>query len=84
MPDGDVFERKLRGKGWKKAYRAALGISDFNDLAWLLNNAKDEALRNGLGCPALDEIGVLIYECLNQPLFNSTDLYYQLTLKLTQ
>lgn len=82
MPDGDVFERKLHGKGWRKAFRAALGKSDFNDLVWLLNNAKDEAIRKGFDCPALDEIGDLVYESLNKPLFDATDFYYQLTLNL--
>jgi hypothetical protein len=82
MPDGDVFERKLFGKGWKRAYRAASGKIDFNDLVSVLNNAKDEALRNGLSCPRMDDISSLIYEALNQPLFNSIDIYRQLSLKL--
>lgn len=82
MPDGDVFERKLFGRGWKRVYRAAIGKCDFNDLAYLLINAKDEALRNGLSCPRMDEISGLIYGSLNQPLFSPVDVYRQLSLRL--
>lgn len=82
MPDGDVFERKLFGKGWKRAYRAASGKIDFNDLISLLNNAKDEALRNGLSCPVMDDISRLVYESLKQPLFSLNDVYRQLSLRL--
>ena len=82
MPDGDVFERKLFGKGWKRAYRGAIGKIDFNDLVSLLNNAKDEALRNGLSCPVIDDISGLVFESLKQPLFSPVDVYRQLSLRL--
>jgi len=71
MPDGDKFERRLIGKGWKKAYRVACRNDDFPELIRLLSNAKDDALRNGLDCPILNEISNTAYEALDQPLFAS-------------
>ena len=73
MPDGDKFERQLPGKAWKQAYRFACRNEDFDELARLVRNAAEQTIRDGLGCPKLDQIADLLHKMLGDPLFASID-----------
>lgn len=73
MPDGDKFERRLRGKGWKRAYRLACRNEDFNELVRLVRNATEQALRDGFACPQPEEVAHLLHKALGNPLFASVD-----------
>jgi hypothetical protein len=85
MPDGDKFERRLRGKGWRKAYRLACGNGEFNELVRAVHDATDYALKDGLECPKLEEIIGLVHKALRNPLFasfDSVDRQYELAQQL--
>ncbi|HMV46293.1 MAG TPA: hypothetical protein PLD20_12520 [Blastocatellia bacterium] len=85
MPDGDKFERQLRGKGWRKVYRLACRNEDPSELVRLAHNATQHALNDGLECPKLEEIIVLASRALRNPLFASvdyTDREYELAQQL--
>lgn len=56
MPDGDKFERRLRGRGWAKAYRLAAGNAEWSFLTDSLITAAAGALRGQVECPFLSEI----------------------------
>jgi hypothetical protein len=85
MPDGDKFERRLRGKGWRRAYRLACGNGEFNELVRAVYDATENALKNGLECPKLEEIIGLVHKGLRNPLFasfDSVDREYELAQQL--
>lgn len=75
MPDGDKFEWQLYGKGLRKAYRLARGIGEIGEIARLLYNAKNELIRNGYGCSSdvMAQIGDVVCEALNRPLFSQEE-----------
>jgi hypothetical protein len=65
MPDGDRFERKLFGRGWRKAYRLAHGGAAESLVVDALITATAHGLRNGLACPNLGRICDAISEALS-------------------
>ncbi|MBL8190841.1 MAG: hypothetical protein JNK38_22685 [Acidobacteria bacterium] len=73
MPDGDKFERRLRGKRWKQAYRLTFRDEDFGELVRVVYNATNHDLKDGLECPKLEEIVVIVHKALGNPLFASFD-----------
>ncbi|MCI0486042.1 MAG: hypothetical protein L0229_05530 [Blastocatellia bacterium] len=66
MPDGDKFERILRGKGWKKAYRQVCSDAPFNMLMDTLISAVAAALRGPLANSSLPKIRDAIYQALKE------------------
>jgi hypothetical protein len=56
MPDADRFERLLRGKGWRRAYRLASGNQPIPLVVDALINATAHALRERVQCPSLSRI----------------------------
>jgi hypothetical protein len=56
MPDADRFERLLRGKGWRRAYRLASGNQPIPLVVDALINAAAHALRERVQCPSLSRI----------------------------
>jgi len=81
MPDGDKFEWHLRSKTWRQAYRLACRNEDFDGLVRLVCSAVERDLKNGLGCPRLEEMVNHIHKALANPLFasfDSTDREYEL------
>jgi hypothetical protein len=56
MPDADRFERLLRGKGWRRAYRLASGNQPIPLVVDALINATAHALRKRVQCPSLSKI----------------------------
>ena len=56
MPDADRFERLLRGKGWRRAYRLASGNQPIPLVVDALINATAHALRERVQCPSLSKI----------------------------
>lgn len=56
MPDADRFERLLRGKGWRRAYRLASGNQPIRLVVDALINATAHALRERVQCPSLSKI----------------------------
>lgn len=73
MPDGDKFERRLWGKGLRKAYRTACGTAGIEDLVPQLHNAMNHLLGNGLDCPVINDITVVLNAALNRPLFSEEE-----------
>ena len=66
MPDGDKFERILRGPGWRKAYRQACDGAPFNMLRDTLMGATAAALRGPLACGSLAKIRDAVYHALKE------------------
>jgi hypothetical protein len=66
MPDGDKFERSLRGKGWRKAYRQVSDGVPFNMLRDTLISATADALRGPLNCNSLPNISNAVYHALKE------------------
>lgn len=66
MPDGDKFERSLRGKGWRKAYRQACDGAPFHMLRDTLIGAAAAALRGPLACRTLTSIWDAVYHALRE------------------
>jgi hypothetical protein len=64
MPDGDKFERGLRGFGWRKAYRLACNNSPLDLVGDILMKAVAYALRNQLACSAISKIEEAILKAL--------------------
>lgn len=64
MPDGDRFERSLRGKGWRKAYRQVRDDAPPSMLRDTLVTATAAALRGPFSCSSLAEIGDAVYDAL--------------------
>lgn len=64
MPDEDRFERLLRGKGWKRAYRLACGSSPMAVVADAIIKASAAALRGHGQCPSLQKITAVLSEAL--------------------
>ena len=56
MPDGDRFERSLRGRGWAKAYRLAGGKAEWPLLIDALVTASAFALRHQAQSPSLSDV----------------------------
>jgi len=46
MPDADRFERLLRGKGWRRAYRLASGNAPMSIVVDALTRASAHGLRD--------------------------------------
>jgi len=67
MPDDDRFERLLRGRGWRSAYRLAAGNSEMNLLVDSFIKAAAHALRNQAQSPSLSEVANVLCESLNVP-----------------
>jgi len=67
MPDGDRFERTLRGRGWRSAYRLATGSSEPNLLGDSFIKAAAHALRNQVQSPSLSDVATVLCESLNVP-----------------
>lgn len=65
MPDDDRFERLLRGRGWRSAYRLAAGNSATPLLVDSLMKAAAHALRNQAQSPSLPKVVNLLHESLN-------------------
>jgi hypothetical protein len=93
MPDGDRFERKLFGRGWRKAYRLAHGGAADSLVADALITATAHGLRNGLACPNLGVICDTVYQALitaarnNELNFHGSDRvdpFYQLSIELEE
>ena len=66
MPDGDKFERRLRGKGWAKAYRLSCSNDSLNPIVDQLMAACASSLRNGLqdSDTLLQKVGKALCEAL--------------------
>jgi len=62
MPDNDRFERRLRGKGWRTAYRLAAGAAPVGLVADAVVTAVAHALRREWACPALPQITELVFD----------------------
>lgn len=71
MPDGDKFERRLRGRGWAKAYRLASGNAEWGLLRDSLITAAAFALRNQAQCPSLAEVTDTLRKSLASPSRNN-------------
>jgi hypothetical protein len=56
MPDADRFERLLRGKGWRHAYRLAAGNAPIPVVVDALTKASAHGLREQVQCPFLSRI----------------------------
>jgi hypothetical protein len=65
MPDADRFERLLKGKGWRRAYRLASGNSPIAMVVNALINAAAHGLREQVQCPSLSRILAELYHSLN-------------------
>src|SRR5690349_20454709 len=61
MPDGDRFQRTLRGKGWAKAYSLACGNQPLENISDRLKKALANALRGPLDCRSLSKIKEAIH-----------------------
>jgi hypothetical protein len=72
MPDGDKFERRLRGRGWAKAYRLAVGNAEWPFLTDSLVTATAYALRDQISCPFLPDVSAVLCDAF-QVLGNSRD-----------
>jgi hypothetical protein len=64
MPDGDKFERKLFGFGWRKAYRLACNGAPESMIVDVVIKAIAHGLRNKLACPALGRVCDAISQAL--------------------
>ena len=67
MPDDDRFERLLRGRGCRSAYRLAAGNSERNLLVDSFIKAAARALRNQAQSPSLAEVANILCESLHAP-----------------
>src|ERR1700687_5630688 len=67
MPDDDRFERLLRGRGWRSAYRLAAGNSETNLLVDSFIKAAAHALRNQAQSPSLAEVANVLCASLHVP-----------------
>ena len=56
MPDADRFERLLKGKGWRRAYRLASGNAPMAMVVDALTKAAANGLREQVQCPSLSRI----------------------------
>jgi hypothetical protein len=65
MPDDDRFERLLRGRGWRGAYRLAAGNATMPLLVDSLMKAAAHALRNQAQSPSLSSVVNLLRESLS-------------------
>ena len=65
MPDDDRFERLLKGRGWRSAYRLAAGNSETPLLVDSLMKASAHALRNQAQSPSLLKVVNALRESLN-------------------
>ena len=66
MPDGDRFESRLYGKGWRKAFRQACINEPFNLIGDTLITALAAALRGPLACHSLAKISDAVYQALKE------------------
>jgi hypothetical protein len=91
MPDGDKFERKLFGLGWRKAYRLACNGAKESIIADVVIKAIAHGLRNKLACPAIGRICDAISHALSAAGQNggsnfrsggSVDPFYMLSIEL--
>src|ERR1700680_1477581 len=64
MPDDDRFERLLRGRGWRGAYRLAAGNSTMPLLVDSLMKAAAHALRNQAQSPSLSKVMNVLRESM--------------------
>jgi hypothetical protein len=64
MPDDDRFERLLRGRGWRGAYRLAAGNSTMPLLVDSLIKAAAHALRNQAQSPSLSKVMNVLRESM--------------------
>jgi len=64
VPDGDRFERRLRGAGWRKAYRLGCGNASFELIGKELMTAVAAAMRGPLPFPNLQKALHAIYIAL--------------------
>lgn len=67
MPDDDRFERQLRGRGWRSAYRLAAGECGTPLLVDALMKAAAHALRNQAQSPSLSSVVAVLQEALGSP-----------------
>jgi len=67
MPDGDRFERSLRGKGWRKGYRQACGEAPLNILGDTIVTSTAAALRDSFACDSLPPIRDAVLAALARP-----------------
>jgi len=65
MPDADRFERLLRGKGWRRAYRLASGNAPISMVVDALTKACAHGLREQVQCPSLSRILAELYDSLS-------------------
>lgn len=73
MPDDDRFERLLKGRGWRGAYRLAAGNATMALLVDSLMKAAAHALRNQGQSPSLSNIVNVLRESLtSQPLHDGS------------
>jgi len=91
MPDGDKFERKLFGLGWRKAYRLSCNGAKESIIADVVIKSIAHGLRNKLACPALGRICDAISQALSAADRNggsnfrgddSVDSFYLLSVEL--
>lgn len=66
MPDGDRFESRLYGRGWRKAYRQACVNEPFHLIGDTLITALAAALRGPLLCLSLSKIRNAVYQALKE------------------
>jgi hypothetical protein len=64
MPDADRFERLLRGKGWRHAYRLAAGNAPILVVVDAVTKASAHGLRERVQCPSLSRIVEALYHAL--------------------
>ena len=67
MPDDDRFERQLRGRGWRKAYRLAASDCGGGLLVDVLMKAAAHALRNQAQSPSLSNVVAVLQEAFETP-----------------
>jgi hypothetical protein len=67
MPDDDRFERQLRGRGWRSAYRLAASECATPLLVDSLIKAAAHALRNQAQSPSLSNVVDVLQEALGSP-----------------
>jgi hypothetical protein len=91
MPDADRFERLLRGKGWRRAYRLASGNQPIPLVVDALINATAHALRERVQCPSLSRIVEVVHISLasrsdhgGSDRHNGDDAFAQLTAALDE
>ena len=66
MPDGDRFQRTLRGKKWAKAYRLSCDNQSFSLIGDVLTKGVSAALRGPLACNSLGKVRDAVYHALKE------------------